>query len=157
MNGSTPPERSAGLTGQCLCGGVRYATARRGGRVAVCHCDQCRRQSGALAMGVFDVGAVTVADPEGLLRWYRASAAAERGFCGRCGGHLLWRLRETGETSVTAGTLDDARGLEIGAHIHVERQPGFYAFADAAPRLTGAQAAAWFASGAAQSTAGGDR
>ena len=35
-------------TGGCICGGVRYAVARRDKlrQVVACHCEQCRRFSG---------------------------------------------------------------------------------------------------------------
>lgn len=138
--------REAGaMQGGCLCGAVRYTLERPAHAVSLCHCGMCRRQTGGPVMALHGVGAVAVSDPEGLLRWYGSSAWGERGFCSRCGSNLMWRMKQTGETLPTAGSLDSDAGLAIESHIYVDDKPGFYAFADDAPRLTGAEAEALFA------------
>jgi hypothetical protein len=35
------------LHGQCHCGAVRFEIPDQGVHSAICHCDDCRRQSGA--------------------------------------------------------------------------------------------------------------
>jgi hypothetical protein len=38
------------LTGRCLCGAVRYRSKGLPKRVSHCHCQQCRRASGGVAL-----------------------------------------------------------------------------------------------------------
>lgn len=74
-------------TGACLCGAIRYAVRGPLRPVVVCHCSQCRRQTGhylaasSVALERFDLHA------HESLRWYRASDTAERGFCVE--GHIF--------------------------------------------------------------------
>ncbi len=131
-------------TGRCLCGGVRFAMAETPA-ISVCHCETCRRWSGAPMMAVHPEGGVDL-QADGTLVWYRSSDWAERGFCSACGTSLFYRLAETPSyISVSAGALDDPGTIKaIGNHIFVDEKPAFYDFADAAPRLTGAEAMAEF-------------
>jgi hypothetical protein len=71
------------------------------------------------------------------LRWYRSSAAAERGFCAHCGGNLFWRALGGDTISVTAGTLDIPTGLTLGKHIYVEDKGDYYVINDSAAQFPG--------------------
>ncbi len=113
-------------TGACLCGGVRYQVEGPLRPVVVCHCTQCRRQSGhyfaasSVAMEKFRI----LFDAD--LRWYRASDAAERGFCGRCGSALFWRPLDGSRMSFTPGTLKGPTGLSIEGHIFCADKGDYY-------------------------------
>ena len=88
--------------GRCLCGAVKFSFPFPTKWVAHCHCTMCRRAHGAAF--VTWVGApaeaCTIADPENLLRWYRSSPEAERGFCSRCGGSLFFRSEQHAELHI---------------------------------------------------------
>lgn len=71
------------------------------------------------------------------LTWYRSSAAAERGFCGRCGGNLFFRPLDGSYVSIMAGTLDDPTGLAAEAHIFVDEKSDYYDIHDGLPRHDG--------------------
>jgi hypothetical protein len=122
--------------GGCLCGGVRFEVRGPLRDVIACHCSQCRRTSGhfVAATAVRTVDLVLTA--EAGLRWYRSSAAAERGFCSHCGGNLFWRRRAPGSeaTSIMAGTLDPPTGLKIVRHIFVADKSDYYDIGDGAPQ-----------------------
>ena len=71
---------------------------------------------------------------------YASSDWAARSFCGRCGTGLWWRLTEAEAIYVvSAGTLDDPRGLVLTKEIYVDCKPDGYAFAGDHPRLTCAE------------------
>jgi len=131
------------ITGQCLCGAVKFAGEPRTDRgISVCHCGQCRRWASGPFFAVRMQGGITLTKDEGL-EWFRSSAQGERGFCGRCGTSLFWRAPGSGlDVAVSTGALEEGHGLTIAAHIWVDDKPGFYEFADDAPRLTAAQAMA---------------
>jgi hypothetical protein len=70
----------------------------------------------------------------GELRWYVSSAAAQRGFCGRCGSTLFWQAGARDYVSIAAGTLDGATGLTSACHIHVADKGDYYALDDGLPQ-----------------------
>jgi hypothetical protein len=127
------------MQGRCLCGGVRFEVepvTYRG--IQVCHCGQCRRWGAGPYMAVTAGGETRIVEGD-TLAWYRSSTHGERGFCTRCGSVLFWRQpgAATGwEVSVNA--LDAEHDLDIEEHIWIEDKPGWYDFADDAPRRTAA-------------------
>jgi hypothetical protein len=68
------------------------------------------------------------------LRWYTSSAAARRGFCGRCGSTLFWEGAGRDYLSIAAGSLDDPGRLGVGYHIFVADKVRYDAIGDSAPR-----------------------
>ena len=75
-------------TGRCLCGAVTITVRGKLGPVSYCHCSQCRRQTGlyyATTDAVIIDVEITGRDSIGT---FRASADAERAFCGVCGSAL---------------------------------------------------------------------
>jgi hypothetical protein len=76
-------------TGGCLCGAVRYEIRARFLQTTLCHCEDCRKASGApfVAWSFF---------PSGSLVWTRGTprtlkhAERERSFCGDCGSPLTF-------------------------------------------------------------------
>jgi len=116
--------------GSCLCGAVLYEVTGDVAGLSVCHCSQCRKQSGHLwASGFVPDPALTITRDEGL-KWYASSASAERGFCGICGAFLFWRQHGEGTTSFSLGSLDGPTGLKLEKHIFVAEQGDYYDISD---------------------------
>lgn len=130
-------DSAAGVTGGCLCGGVRYRVRGPLRPIVYCHCGQCRRTSGHFV-------AATAAPKDGLkfvadesLEWYDSSEFASRGFCKRCGSSLFWLHRAGENVSIMAGTLDDSAGLEAVEHIYVKDKGDYYDLMDDLPKAPG--------------------
>ncbi|MEL6288094.1 MAG: GFA family protein [Pseudomonadota bacterium] len=124
------------ITGQCLCGSVRFTLTPPLRDVIVCHCTQCAQWTGhAVAATQVDTAGLTIDDPNAELRWYRSSDVAERGFCQRCGSSLFWRRDGTERVSVMAGAIDDPSGLKIGQTIFADDRRD-YLTADPATPIT---------------------
>lgn len=76
-------------TGGCLCGALRYEIRARFLQSTLCHCQDCRKASGApaVAWSFF---------PSGTLVWTKGApkviyhAGRERSFCGDCGSPLTF-------------------------------------------------------------------
>lgn len=120
MSATTP------ITGHCLCGAVSYSIDAEPMTVILCHCEDCRRSSGA----AFSINAVfprealtlrgaalstfeTVGDDTGQKR--------ERKFCGACGSQVMTDLAEMPEMAVMkAGTLDDPSVLTPELEIYTD-------------------------------------
>jgi hypothetical protein len=106
-------------TGRCLCGAICYTV--KGATVAVldCHCSMCRRESGAssLVFAGYRRADVTMS---GLLKYYRSSEIARRGFCSNCGSPICYE-DDTGELIwLTVGTHDDPGSLPAREHVYVD-------------------------------------
>ena len=127
-------------SGGCLCGAVRFEVPVPEAKFTVCHCGMCRRWSAGPFFAVHCPGQADFSSDAGLT-WYRGSKWAERGFCGRCGTSLFWRLADdpTAMLVVSAEAFDDADDLRLDRHIYTDAQPARYAFADDRPRLTEAK------------------
>ncbi len=121
-------------SGRCLCGDITYTLSGPLHRPSVCHCGQCRRQSGhvwASAQAPRDNVAIT-----GSVQWFAASATAQRGFCRRCGSFLFWQHGNEDTISVSLGSLDGPTGLSLEKHIFVADKGDYYDIGDGVPQTS---------------------
>jgi hypothetical protein len=123
---------------------VRFTAVPKKMHMDVCHCDKCRRWSAGPFMGV-SCGTSVKVEGEASLRSFASSEWADRQFCGECGSTLFWRMRETGETSVSFNAFDDVSGFTFTDEIFIDEKPAIYAFANATHKQTGAEVFAAFA------------
>lgn len=116
------------IQGRCNCGAIRFDTQAEPKGPSMCHCGQCRRQSG----GVWSSAYVPVAAfrIEGQPRWYEASPTAKRGFCPTCGAFLFWKADDEDTISFALGALDMPTGLTLEKHIFVGDKGDYYEIAD---------------------------
>jgi hypothetical protein len=113
-------------TGSCLCGAVTFEFDEPARPVIVCHCMQCRKQTGAYAhFSSVSNDRLRVVD-QGSLKWYRASTSAARGFCGECGSVLFWKPDSGDRTSFSAGAVDGPTGFTIEGHIYCDFKGDYY-------------------------------
>lgn len=130
----------AEMTGGCLCGTVRYRLTGAARHFDACHCSMCRRFSGGVFLAVeVPAGGLTWESGEDAIVTYGSSEWAERGFCGRCGSSLFWRMREGEAMALAAGSLDTLEGMEFTSEIYIDRKPAEYAFAGERRRMTEAE------------------
>jgi len=121
------------LTGGCLCGAVRYETMGTPLRVAHCHCERCRRSTGAaFATGVcFPVKAVTWKRGEPVS--YQSSKSFARLFCSRCGSSVAQHNLAAGTMWPLAGTLDRPEFVIPEFHMFIEEQLSWVKLDDGLP------------------------
>lgn len=125
-------------TGRCLCGAVRYAAEGEPLWVAHCHCESCRRASGApmVTWAGFRRGEVrwTAATPKA----YASSQGVERRFCPECGTPLTYEsTRWPDETHILAATLDDPDSVTPTRHVYWAEHLSWMAPGDSLPRHAG--------------------
>lgn len=119
--------------GGCLCGAVRFEVAGKLRPVVICHCGQCRRQTGlALASTAARRTDIRFLE-QGGLRWFHSSPGARRGFCAGCGSVLFWDAPGRDIVSIAAGSLDDGSSLEVACHIHAADKAQWETIADGLP------------------------
>lgn len=123
------------LTGSCLCGAITYRADSEPLMTMLCHCEHCRRQSGAPAsLGVvverdaFEARGETLGSYETV--GTDSGQPRERCFCTRCGSPIVTYVAEMPQLAVIkGGTLDDVAGLEPDGEMWCESAlawwPGF--------------------------------
>ena len=108
-------------TGRCLCGAVRYECGPLLCPPTLCHCESCRRASGANALGWITVARGALEFTQGRPVEFGSSPGRLRGFCGACGSPLTYRNEaRADEVDVTLGTLDAPGGAAPRDHIWME-------------------------------------
>jgi hypothetical protein len=105
--------------GGCHCGAVRYEVSGEPQHVALCHCSDCRKSSGApmVAWAAFADAQFKLIEGEPVT--FNSSGSAMRSFCGKCGSGLYYRNAQflPGIVDIQSATLDDPEALPPGAHI----------------------------------------
>ena len=94
--------------GGCLCGAIRYRVQGEALATTSCHCRSCRLAAGApsLAWAIFRNEQIEFT--RGVLKEFRSSAPALRGFCEHCGTALTYRTEKRPDhLDITAATFDD--------------------------------------------------
>lgn len=126
-------------TGGCLCGAVRYEVHGPLRPVVVCHCTQCRKQTGHFLAATGCLREHLVLTRTDGLKWYRSSDIAKRGFCGECGSVIFWQADVAAHTSITPGTLDGDTGLQTAVHIGVADKGDYYAIEPGMEQVPGVE------------------
>ncbi|WP_412553361.1 GFA family protein [Shimia sp. MIT1388] len=120
------------LKGSCLCGDITFQTDGAPQGASMCHCSQCRKQSGGIWSSAYV--AETDLTISGDVLWYEASQSAKRGSCPRCGSYLFWKAHDEDIISFALGAVDGPTGLELTKHIFVRNKGDYYTIADDVPQ-----------------------
>lgn len=107
------------VTGHCYCGNCSLRSTQLPSAVVYCHCDDCRRVSGApvSAFAAFDETAVTF--ESGEFQTSSVTAGVTRTFCKVCGSPIAGRYDYLpGKVFLPIGILDQADQLEPQLHAH---------------------------------------
>lgn len=109
--------------GGCLCGAVRFRAVGDPKWILWCHCQSCRKHSGAPAsvFVAFEHKAVTVV--KGEITKFNPSPGVQRGFCARCGSTLTCENEKfPTEAHFHVGAFDRAAELKPSGHIFPEER-----------------------------------
>lgn len=112
------------MNGRCLCGAIRYQCGPLLCPPTLCHCESCRRASGAHALGWVTVNSSNLEYTAGSPQEFASSPGVHRGFCGRCGTPLTYRnVQRPGEIDLTIGSLDEPSRAAPVDHIWMQDAP----------------------------------
>ncbi len=125
------------ITGQCLCGEVRYQIEGDSSQIWLCHCSKCRRASGsAFRAGAFcSAEAFTLLAGEASIREYEDTPSYIARFCARCGSPVPQRLRGTDLVFLHAGCLDGGPPRRVDHHIFAGSKAPWFDIADSLPQF----------------------
>ena len=127
MSGTTEFE------GGCLCGAVRFIATGEPKGVYWCHCQSCRRHSGApvSVFVAFDCETYTVIKGE-ITKFDSTPGRTRRGFCPQCGSTLTCEsLPGPTETHFHVGAFDQAARLQPRRQYFSEERLPWFQIADA--------------------------
>lgn len=121
--------------GGCLCGAVRWRATGKPRNVNHCHCEMCRKGSGApvVTWAAFAIADLTFT--KGQPTWRPSSDIAQRGFCSACGSALSWqRLKGADKIDVTVGSCDQPDALAPREHLWTDAAVSWLHIEDNLPR-----------------------
>ena len=135
---------TTGLKGHCLCGAVGVSVTSASDKVGACHCRMCRRWGGGPFIEI-DCGTDVSFTGEESISVFDSSPWAERGFCGNCGSHLFYRLKESRQHMMPVGLFEDLPELEFERQVFIDEKPPYYSFSERTSNMTGAEVFAKYA------------
>lgn len=122
------------LEGGCLCGAVRFRAENSPIWIAWCHCQSCRKHSGAPVSVFVAVEESAVQVTRGEITKFSSSRGTVRGFCRACGSTLTCQGdARPGELHVHVGAFDRATELAPRFHIFPEERLPWLCLAAPAP------------------------
>jgi hypothetical protein len=128
-------------TGGCMCGAVRYELQNSDTWNVYCHCESCRKHTGA------PVSVLVTCTPD-QVRWtdgdralYESSANRHRGFCRDCGSSLTWETEINGHAwlGIHINSLDKPDDFAPIEHVFRGEGHSWFDVDDDLPRYEGSK------------------
>ncbi len=125
-------------TGHCLCGNICFEARGEPLWVAHCHCQSCRRSTGAPVTTFVGYPRDDVHYTCGTRKVYPSSPGVRRSFCPDCGTPLCYEADWCAdETHLYISTLDQPQCFIPKLHVHVAEQIPWLSLHDDLPRYSG--------------------
>ena len=136
-----PPIPEPPYHGGCLCGETRFRVNARPLTITACHCDACKKMSGATNLLVFTVPRDCFQHLSGKVARFRRIAESGRESdvvrCADCGTRLWHEPKAFPVMAIAGGTLDDPSWVVPASEIWVERASPAAIFHSDAQRFHG--------------------
>ena len=123
-------------TGGCLCGAVRYEAEGIPIVVGHCHCETCRKHTGAPIVTFVAFESRNVRFTQGNPSHYQSSPNAKRAFCSNCGTPLTWEGDYAGYKIIEfhVSSTDEPDRYPPTFHWHHGERISWFDSADSLPR-----------------------
>ncbi|MDX1283217.1 GFA family protein [Shewanella colwelliana] len=126
------------LQGGCLCGALRYQVSAMPFDSDYCHCSQCQKSSGAVAVSWMDFNVEQITWLKGAPTEYASSTTIRRGFCNQCGTSISYRSTDyPNYYTLTIASLDEPNRVPPKYHIYTDNQVAWLKIADDLPKYRG--------------------
>jgi hypothetical protein len=127
---------SARLTGNCLCGAVRWSYDAPLTTMLHCHCSVCRKHHGTL-FATFVAGPLTTfhwrGGTEQIVTW-QSSAQGKRSFCSVCGSKVPGVESTSQQVFMPAGALEGELGIRPQMHLFTASKARWHELHDGLPK-----------------------
>lgn len=126
------------LTGDCLCGGVKYQIEGKLSQALYCHCAMCRKAQGSAFRSRARVAAADfkfIAGQE-LVRYFESSPGNHRGFCSVCGSPIHSKFDAHPEVfGLPLGGLNEDPQIKPKFHVFVASKAAWHDITDDLPQF----------------------
>ena len=121
-------------SGKCFCGAVTFEVSGPPEAMGYCHCQSCRTWSASPvnAFSLWPRDAVRITAGREHVASFQKTAASERRYCRRCGGHLMTWHPQLGLMDVYAAMLPT---LAFAPAVHVNYAETVLPMRDGLPKL----------------------
>jgi putative acetyltransferase len=127
---------SSTLAGGCYCGAIRYEASGKIFNATNCHCEMCRRTTGAPCVAWFSVAAKGFRLLAGTPASFRSSEHATRSFCAACGTQLTFADDASPEEiDISTCSLDDPAAVPPVDHTFSSRRVPWLVLDDGLPQF----------------------
>lgn len=129
------------ITGQCLCGQIKYEFRNAPAMTGVCHCKNCQRQAGSAFSTLAAVPKAEFKFTAGKPKLFEDSDTAsgntvQRFFCGNCGSPIYSAIAaQPDNLFLKTGTLDDNSGFKPMFHAWCDTKQPWVALEAGVPAL----------------------
>jgi len=129
------------MTGQCLCGEIRYEIANTPAVTGVCHCKNCQRQAGSAFSTLASVPRSEFKITAGSPKLYKdgdtkSGNTVERYFCGNCGSPIYSALGSQPDAIfLKTGTLDDTSSFQPRFHVWCDSKQNWVKLEEGVPAM----------------------
>lgn len=114
------------LTGHCYCGDVEFEIDGEPIFVGHCHCESCRRASGAVLTTYAGFRPDQVSFTGTMPSRFSKGKGVTRSFCGRCGASIAYEhATRPNEIHLHLGLFDDLEQTVPGSHSFYQEKPGW--------------------------------
>ncbi len=128
------------VTGQCLCGAIKYEMPNPPAMTGVCHCKNCQRQAGS-AFSTLAAVLKTDFNMTGTPKLYvdadtNSGSSVERYFCDQCGSPIYSALPSQPDSIfLKTGTMDDTSGFTPQFHAWCSTKQNWVDVPDGVPQM----------------------
>lgn len=113
--------------GRCLCGNIEYVLNGRPVWIGYCHCESCRRATGAAAATHVGANLSDIEFVKGELKIFESSSGVRRGFCSDCGSPLTYDSdRYESYIQIYIGSFDEPERLTPHAHVNCSERISWF-------------------------------
>lgn len=129
------------ITGQCLCGDIKYEIENAPAMTGVCHCKNCQRQAGSAFSTLAGVAKDDFSFTSGEPKLYADSDTSsgntvQRFFCGNCGSPIYSAIPGQPDTLyLKTGTLDDTSDFVPQFHVWCDTKQNWVKLEEGVPQV----------------------
>ena len=129
------------VTGQCLCGQIKYEVKGTPKMTGICHCKNCQRQAGSAFSTLASVPKADFSFISGEPKLYSDSDtdsgnAVKRYFCGNCGSPIYSVTSSKADTLyLKTGTMDDTSGFSPQFNVWCDSKQNWVELAEGVPQM----------------------
>lgn len=126
------------LTGQCLCGEIKFEYDGPLGPIALCHCSQCRRAHGSAFSASAPIQRMRFKylAGEDRVREFESRPGKYRAFCSLCGSQLYSRVDAIpGIIRLRVGVINEPLGKTAASHVYVGSKSDWFDITDDIPQF----------------------